>query len=149
MDPLKKRKYLKLWGLISLALILIFPDVVYDTTTSILDFSFHHLLEFGHILFESIESVLDHIIEGLLETDPHSTQTIVFYVLLTIGSYILYRAGRIALRLYRRCELAWSEFRAQHSFNLMKYWRELTLFEKIKLIVIPAIFIYLYVMFFI
>lgn len=149
MDPLKKRKYLKLWGLISLALIMIFPDVVFDTTASILDFLFHHLLEFGHILFESIESVLDHIIEGLFETDLHSTQTIVFYVLLTIGIYILYRAGRIALRIYRRSELAWSEFRAQHSFGLMHYWRELTLFGKIKLIVIPALFLYLYVMFFI
>lgn len=149
MDPLKKRKYLKLWGLISLALIMIFPDVVFDTTTSILDFTFHHLLEFSHILFESVEMVLDHVIEHFFETDLHSTQTIVFYVLLAIGIYLLYLAGRVTLRFYRRCELAWSEFRTQHSFSLMSYWRGLTLFEKIKLIGFPALFLYLYVMFFV
>jgi hypothetical protein len=149
MDPAKKRKYLKIWGLISLALIVVFPDIVFDTTTSILGFLFDHLVEFGHILFEAIESVLDHVIEGIFETDLQSTQTIVFYVLLSIGIYILYLAGRIALRIYRRCKLAWSGFLAQHRFNVIEYWRELTFMEKVKLIVIPSVLLYLYVMFFI
>jgi hypothetical protein len=149
MDPSTKRKYLKIWGLISLALIVVFPDVVFDTTTSILGYLFDHLVEFGHILFESIEMVLDHVIEGIFETDLHSTQTIVFYVLLAIGIYILYLIGRLILRFYRRCKLAWSNFWAHHQLNVMAYWRELTLLEKVKLIVIPSVLLYLYVMFFI
>jgi hypothetical protein len=149
MDPSIKRKYLKIWGLISLALIAFFPDVVFDTTTSILGYLFDHLVEFGHILFESIEMVLDHVIEGIFETDLHSTQTIVFYVLLAIGIFILYLVGRLILRVYRRCKLGWSSFRAGHQLNVMEYWRELTLLEKVKLIVIPSVLLYLYVMFFI
>jgi hypothetical protein len=149
MDPSTKRKYLKIWGLISLALIVVFPDVVFDTTTSILGYLFDHLVEFGHILFESIEMVLDHVIEGIFETDLHSTQTIVFYVLLAIGIYILYLIGRLILRIYRHCKLAWSNFWAHHQLNVMEYWRELTLLEKVKLIVIPSVLLYLYVMFFI
>jgi hypothetical protein len=149
MDPSIKRKYLKIWGLISLALIVVFPDVVFDTTTSILGYLFDHLVEFGHILFESIEMVLDHVIEGIFETDLHSTQTIVFYVLLAIGIFILYLVGRLILRFYRRCKLGWSSFRAGHQLNVMEYWRELTLLEKVKLIVIPSVLLYLYVMFFI
>jgi hypothetical protein len=149
MDPSKKRKYLKIWGLISLALIVVFPDVVFDTTTSILGYLFDHLVEFGHILFESIEMMLDHVIESVFETDLHSTQTIVFYILLAIGIYILYLAGRLMLRLYRRCKLAWNDFQAEHQLNAMEYWGELTLFEKIKLIVGSAVLLYLYVMFFI
>lgn len=149
MDPSKKRKYLKIWGLISLALIVVFPDVVFDTTASILGYLFDHLVEFGHILFESIEMALDHVIEGVFETDLHSTQTIVFYVLLAIGIYILYLAGRLTLRIYRRCKLAWSDFRAEHQLNVIEYWRGLTLLEKVNLIVIPSALIYLYVMFFV
>ncbi|MGJ0514831.1 MAG: hypothetical protein ACR65O_03640 [Methylomicrobium sp.] len=149
MDPSTKRKYLKIWGLISLALIVVFPDVVFDTTTSILGYLFDHLVEFGHILFESIEMVLDHVIEGIFETDLHSTQTIVFYVLVAIGTYILYRAWRIALRICHRCELAWNSFRAEHQLNAMEYWRGLTLFEKVKLVLISSGLLYLYVMFFV
>lgn len=133
MNPSKRWKYLKIWVLISLALIVLFPDVVFDTTTNILGFLFDHFVEFSHILFE---------------TDLHSTQTIVFYVLLAIGSYLLYRMGRYFLHLYRRSRLAWSEFRTEHPFDAMEYWRELTRFEKIKLIVIPMVILYLYVMFF-
>ncbi|EIC29828.1 MULTISPECIES: hypothetical protein [Methylomicrobium] len=148
MNPSKRWKYLKIWVLISLALIVLFPDVVFDTTTNILGFLFDHFVEFSHILFESVEMVLDHVIEHLFETDLHSTQTIVFYVLLAIGSYLLYRMGRYFLHLYRRSRLAWSEFRTEHPFDAMEYWRELTRFEKIKLIVIPMVILYLYVMFF-
>jgi hypothetical protein len=149
MDPSKKRKYLQIWVLTSLALIVVFPDVVFDTTTSILGFVFDHLVEFGHILFESVESVLDHVIEGIFETDLHSTQTIVFYVLLAIGIYILYLAGRYTLRLYRHCKVVFSDFLARHSLNPMEYWRELTFSEKVKFILIPSVLLYLYVMFFI
>ncbi|MBL1264066.1 hypothetical protein [Candidatus Methylomicrobium oryzae] len=149
MDPSKRWRYLKIWALISLALIVLFPDVVFDTTTSILGFLFDHLVEFGHILFESVEMVLDHVIEHLFETDLHSTQTIVFYVLLSIALYCLYRLGRVALRVYRRCSFAWDEFRTEHQLNPADYWRRLSPFEKIKLIVIPMALIYLYVTFFV
>jgi hypothetical protein len=149
MDSSIKRKYLKIWGLISLALIVVFPDVVFDTTANILGFLFDHLVEFGHILFEAIEMALDHVIEGIFETDLQSTQTIVFYVLLAIGIFILYLIGRLILHVYRHCKLAWSNFWAHHQLNVMAYWRELTLLEKVKLIVIPSVLLYLYVMFFI
>jgi hypothetical protein len=148
VDPSQKWKYLKIWGMISLGLIVVFPDVVFDTTTNILGFLFDHLVEFGHILFESVEMVLDHVVEHLFETDLHSTQTIVFYVLLAIGLYILYLAGRVVLRLYRRVKSAWDEFRAEHQLNPVEYWRELTLIEKVKFVVIPPLLLYLYMMFF-
>jgi hypothetical protein len=149
VGPSKRWKHLKIWGLISLGLIVLFPDVVFDTTTSILGFLFDHLVELAHILFESVEMVLDHVIEHLFETDLHATQTIVFYVLLSIGLYFLYRLGRVVLRVYRRSSLAWNDFRAEHQLNPVEYWRGLSPFEKIKLVVIPAALLYLYVTFFV
>lgn len=149
MTPEIKRKYLKIWGLVSLALIVLFPDVVFDTTLSILGFLFDHLAELSHLLFEAIESTLDHLIEGLFETDLHSTQTIVFYVLLSGILYILYRIGKVLLRVYRRYKAEWDEFRAAHHTTLQEYWHGSTTIEKIKWAAILAAAVYLYVTFFI
>ena len=149
MDSSDKRKYLKIIGLTVLAIIVFFPDVVFDLTTSVLHFLFERLLELLHLLFEGLESILDHLIEGIFETDLHSTQTIVFYILLAIGIYLLYLLGRFILRLYNRCRQAWDGFWADHQINLFGYWRSLSLFEKVKMIAIPSFLVFLYVMFFI
>lgn len=149
MDATDKRNYLKILALTVLAIVIFFPDVVFDMTTSILHFLFERLLELLHLLFEGLESMLDHLVEGVFETDVHSTQTIVFYILVAIGAYLLFRAGRFLLRVYRRCRQAWDNFWAEHHFDGIEYWRGLGLFGKIKLILIPAFLVYLYVMFFI
>jgi hypothetical protein len=149
MDSLDKGKYLKILGLTTLAVIVFFPDVVFDLTTSSLHFLFEHLLELLHVLFEGLESVLDHLVEGLFETHSHLTQTIVFYILVAIGIFLLYRLGLHLLRLYRRCQQRWSEFRTAHQLNPIEYWQGLTFFEKVKLVLIPSVLLYLYVMFFI
>ncbi|MEC4749231.1 hypothetical protein [Methylomicrobium sp. Wu6] len=149
MESSAKWKYLKILGLIALTVTVFFPDVVFDLTVSSLHFLFESLLELSHLLFEGLESVLDHLIEGLFETDLHSTQTIVFYILLAIAAYPLYWLGRFSLRLYRRCQQTWNGFRAEHPFNPIEYWHGLTLLRKIKLILIPVALVYLYVMFFV
>jgi len=148
MDASAKWNYLKILGLTALAVIVFFPDIVFDLTTTALHYLFEWFLELSHLLFEGLESMLDHLIEGLFETNLHSTQTIVFYILLAIAAYPLYWLGRFFYRTYRRCQTAWQHFWGGHHFNGIDYWRGLTLFDKIKLVVIPAVVIYLYVMFF-
>jgi len=62
---------------------------------SMYDAVFHFLLWLVHILFESAEFILDHLIEGLFEIGNRETEIVVFYILLSlIGSavYKLYRA---------------------------------------------------------
>ena len=149
MDATDKRKYLKILALTVLAIVIFFPDVVFDMATSALHFLFERMLELIHLLFEGVESMLDHLVEGIFETDVHSTQTIVFYILLAIGAFLLFRAGRFLLRLYRRCHQAWVGYWAEHHHDGIEYWRGLSLFGKLKLILIPALLVYLYVMFFI
>jgi hypothetical protein len=61
---------------------------------SMYDALLHLFLATLHILFESAEFVLDHLIEGFLETGTHETQIIVFYMLISMiggGLYQLYR----------------------------------------------------------
>jgi len=149
MDASAKWNYLKILGLTALAAIVFFPDVFFDLTTTSLHYLFEWLLELSHLLFEGLESVLDHLIEGLFETDLHSTQTIVFYIIVAIFAYPLYWLGRSFYRTFRRCQQAWQHLWAEHQFNPIEYWRGLSLFGKIKLVLIPSAVIYLYVMFFV
>ncbi|WP_374089273.1 hypothetical protein [Methylomicrobium lacus] len=149
MDASAKGNYLKILGLTVLAVIVFFPDVVFDLTTTTLHYLFEWFLELSHLLFEGLESILDHLIEGLFETNLHSTQTIVFYILVAIAAYPLYWLGRYFYRSFRRCQAAWQHFWSEHPFNPIEYWRGLTFFEKIKLVLIPSVLVYLYAMFFV
>jgi hypothetical protein len=148
MGSSAKWKYLKILGLTALAIIVFFPDVVFELTASFLHFLFESLLELTHLLFEGLESMLDHLIEGLFETDVHSTQIIVFYILLAISIYFLYRLYLVFVRFYRHCLLAWHGFQTEHKLNVIEYWRALTFFGKVKLLLIPSALVYLYVMYF-
>lgn len=61
---------------------------------------FHLLVELFHSVFETIEHVLDITIDALFETNTHETQIIVFYILIAVMSYGLYRFYRFLPRWY-------------------------------------------------
>ncbi|NOS88866.1 MAG: hypothetical protein HOP34_10080 [Methylococcaceae bacterium] len=69
--------------LIGLTIIVTVPDVVFGFIMEI----FHLLFELVFILFEWLESTLDHLVEHLFHTDLHTTQIIVFYLILTLFAY--------------------------------------------------------------
>ena len=118
------------------------PDVVFG-----LLFELAHLLfEVVFISFEWLETLLDHLVEDLLDTELHETQTIVFYLLLGIFAYPLYYLSKILLRLFFRLKEAlqvayeeWQVNKARASF----YWQDLSLFGKLIVLVITVGAIYL------
>lgn len=123
------------------------PDVVFGLVVELLHFLFEHFLEFIHIAFELIESNLDHLVEHLFETDVHQTQVIVFYLIVPFVFYGLYRLCRALPPFCRRCKknqiIYWSRKKA----SLLYYWREQSLFDKVKLVVIAVTAITGYVFF--
>jgi hypothetical protein len=72
--------------LIGLAIIVTIPDVVIGFLLEI----FHLLFELAFIIFEWLESSLDNVVEHLLNTELHATQTIVFYLIMAIFAYPFY-----------------------------------------------------------
>jgi hypothetical protein len=62
---------------------------------------FHLLAEFFHVMFESIENILDILIEHFLETSTHETQVIVFYILVPLIFLTLFQVYCWLPRLYR------------------------------------------------
>ena len=97
MTSLTYEKSVNAAWLIGAASMLIMPDVIFGLLLEAL----HLTLEFSHILFELVESALDHWVEHTFHTGTRETQIIVFYLIASMGaiaSYFLYR--KIA-RLFR------------------------------------------------
>jgi len=93
---------------------------------SMYDAVFHFLLWLVHILFESAEFILDHLIEGLFEIGNRETEIVVFYILLSlIGSavYKLYRA------LPRWTDTFKQRLERQKTQTLMQ-WQEMSVLGK-------------------
>jgi hypothetical protein len=79
--------HLSLFG-IAISLLVNFYDMV-----------FGYLFESVHIVFELIEMGLDNLIENTFDTELHETQLIVFYILLVIGSVLIYFSWKVLVEL--------------------------------------------------
>jgi hypothetical protein len=125
------RKSVNISYLIAIGIVITMPDMVFES-----------LLEFGHILFEFIEIMLDKFVEHIFHTDRHQTQVIVFYLMLSIAFGGIYYLWRVLPPLCLQCKenllTAWS----WHKTRASCYWLQLPLIDKIKLVVIFASLIY-------
>jgi len=134
------RKYI-LYALVLSGIIIMItmPDVV----IGFLFESVHLFFEVLFIVFEWIESTLDHLVEHLFETELHETQTIVFYIMVVIVLLPLYYLSRMLLRLFFRLKEALPDAWAQYKIRVTLYWQGLSLTGKIKWILITMGTIYL------
>ncbi|WP_174626244.1 hypothetical protein [Candidatus Methylobacter favarea] len=123
-----------IYGLVVITLILIItiPDVLVNL-----------LLEFTHVLFESIEIALDTLVEQIFQTGLHETQVIVFYLLLFLAIAALYSLWLMVPPLYRLCKESLLELYSDKKTRFLIYWNQLTPLEKIKLFVVTAGAVYL------
>ncbi len=124
-----------------LFLIFIMPFEIGGLLMESLHFIWELLVELADILFESAEVTLDYIIENLFETDLHDTQVIVFYILLAVICYGVYRFCCIVPGFFLRLQ---SYLAASWKYNKIRaylYWRGLALIERIKLLAICAAYI--------
>jgi len=122
--------------------VIVAPDTVFG---SLFELS-HFLLEFSHIVFEVVETTLDEFVEHLFHTDLQQTQLIVFYILVSFVVCGLYLLWRVLPPFYRHSKENLLASYAHKKARLIYYWREQSLFNKIKLIVIGVAAITLYVL---
>ncbi|MDD5581233.1 MAG: hypothetical protein PHY16_18440 [Methylobacter sp.] len=130
MTSLTYQKTVSASYLLGIAGLIIMPDLIFGL---LLDLT-HNLRELVHLLFESIESTLDHIVEHLFHTDLHETQIIVFYVMLSMAFDGLYYLWRIMPGLYRNLKENVRATYLQRKTRACLYWAEQSLINKIKLI---------------
>ncbi len=117
------------WQFFWLFTVLLFFEDLLDFAIEIV----HSIFEILHLLIELLEGFVEEILEHLLHTDHHQSETIIVNAALLIGLYGFYRfvraIPRIVRRLKRNYDVAWLKYKRRKS----AYWRTLLPGQKIKL----------------
>lgn len=93
---------------------------------SMYDAVFHFLLWLLHILFESAEFILDHLIEGLFEIGNRETEIVVFYILISLIGSAVYKLYHSLPRWKDKCK---QRLEQQKTQTLMQ-WQEMSVLGK-------------------
>ena len=126
-------------GIISIVIIVTMPGMVIDIIKQLIHLVAELLFELGFLCFEALESSLDHIVEELFHTELKETQSIVFYLMGVIALVPLYLLWRVLPRFY-----LWLTKKVLRTWlRISSYWRNLSFFNKIKVVTISLICIYL------
>jgi hypothetical protein len=126
------------------------PDVVIDLSTQFFHLVFEFIYEMADVMFEAIETMLENVVEYLFNTEQHDTQIIVYYIIVSLLAYPLFRLGRLILRLllllievlpvqYAHYKNQWLLLRQ----DAIYYWQQLPFIIKLKWILIACSTLYL------
>lgn len=102
----------------------------------------HLLLTIFHVLFEWTENSLDFIIELVFDTSLHTTQVVVFYIIIAGILYGLYKLWRGLPDFYKRQKENLLEFLSDEVESTLNYWQE-SVINKIKLLIATTGLIFL------
>lgn len=112
-----------------LFIILFFFEDLLDFAVEIV----HSVFEILHLLIEFIEGYIEEILEHLLHTDHHQSETIIVNAVLLIGLYGFYRFVRAFPRIVRRLKRNSCAVWLKYKRNKLAYWQALLPEQKIKL----------------
>jgi hypothetical protein len=113
--------------LISTAILIITPDLAVWLV--------HALFELLHVLFELLEGMLDEVVEHVFHTDRHTTQIIVFYLILAMALYLAYRLYRYCKRRVIELKEAipcWCKDKKEH---IESNWQQQSIIKKCQFII--------------
>lgn len=85
-------------------------------------------------LFELLEFTLDEIIEHFFHTSRHTTQVIVFYIMMGLFILIAYRIFVHSKKLYFIIRHEFPDWRIQQKERVLEHWLSLSIGKKLKMI---------------
>ncbi len=132
---------------IGIFIVIIMPGEIFGLMIELLHILWELFVEFLDLVFEWVESTLDHLIEHLFETDLHDTQIIVFYIIMSMCLFIGYRLYRFLPKLFKRWLVGFQAALAWHKTQLKLYWQRQKLIDKIKILVMLIGIGYLWILF--
>ena len=139
MRSISYKNFINGLGIISIILMVTMPDVVIDLITHLVHQFFELVTELLFVCFESLESLLDKIVEDIFDTELRETQLIVFYVMLVSALFPLYLLWLSLVRFYnmltKSIPIGWLRF--------LSYWEDLSLYDKLKLSILSLSCVYL------
>lgn len=92
------------------------------------------LISFIHLIFELVESGLDHLVEQLLHTDRYTTQIIVFYLMFSISLWLSYALICNLRQQFNSMLLAYPAWRKAALQKAKIFWEQQPVVQKLKLI---------------
>jgi len=135
---------------IGIVVMVTIPDMVIELSTELFHLVFELIFEMADVIFESVETMLDHVIEHLFHTGLHDTQVIVYYVIVSILAYPLYRLARVLLRflfrLLKAIPIKYAHYKTQWILlrqDVVYYWQKLPFLIKLKWVLIATSTLYL------
>jgi hypothetical protein len=141
MTTFAYKKTVSATWLTGLAAAFIMPDVIFGVLLELT----HLMLETAHLLFELLESALDHMVEHLFHTETRETQIIVFYLLVTMGLAGFYYLWRKVKQFFCTLINTAQSTCLDTKYRFLSYWSE-SAHNKFKLIAgvnVALTFIYL------
>ena len=141
-----------IYGLVLLGIVVMvtIPDMVIELSTELFHLIFELIFEVADVTFESVETMLDNVIEHLFHTGLHDTQIIVYYVIVSVLAYPLYRLARVLLRYLFRILTAipikYADYKNQWLLlrqDISYYWQKLPFISKLKWVLITTSILYL------
>ncbi|RIZ69859.1 MAG: hypothetical protein D0530_09225 [Methylococcales bacterium] len=141
-----------IYGLVLLGIVVMvtIPDMVIELSTELFHLIFELIFEVADVTFESVETMLDNVIEHLFHTGLHDTQIIVYYVIVSVLAYPLYRLVRVLLRYLFRILTAipikYADYKNQWLLlrqDISYYWQKLPFISKLKWVLITTSILYL------
>lgn len=137
-------------ALIGIVVMVTIPDMVIALSTEFFHLVFELIFEVADVTFEAVETMLDHVVEYLFHTGLHDTQVIVYYIIVSISAYPLYRLARAILRIlfrlinsipttYTSYKIQWLLFRQDIAY----FWQKLPFIVKLKWLLIAIGALYL------
>ena len=137
-------------GLLGILILVTIPDMVIEWSTELFHLVFELIFEVAHLVFEWIETALDHVIEHFFHTGLHDTQIIVFYVIVSVLAYPLYRLARFLFsflfRLIKTIPIKYANYKIQWLLlrqDISYYWKNLPFISKLKWVLIAMSSLYL------
>ena len=116
----------------TLVMVIIIPHLIVEFLTEFI----HVLFEVADITFEAIESSLDSLIEIVFGTDLHKTQLIVFYIIVAVLLFGVYRVARKLPAVYLRWQdkllMDWILYKMQWVY----FWRNTPFIKQVQWIII-------------
>jgi len=107
-------------------------DTLLDWFLGIIDL----LIELLHLVIEFFEYSLEVLVEHVLHSNHHESETIIVNAVLLVGLYGFYRFLKVlpvlASRLYRRFNVAWVERKREEACH----WQALSLERKVKIVAV-------------
>jgi hypothetical protein len=101
--------------------VIYFFDTLYEWLAELM----HLLVELSHQLFEVIEEGFDIAVEFIFETDVHTTQIIVFYILMAIFFYGVYKLVHKLPERIKRYRDAIHLYCLKEKFETIDYFEQL------------------------